>query len=161
MAAPAASQEQRRQVEAFRSVQPNRGAEGLSAAVVPDYTEALHSIREQVTALNAKLEKQEPKAPKALLDEIRSLSASVQAQEPVARRAISEELRSAVATLQNAETRVPKALAEEIHTIAANVRPDTRPQPSSSDQIKVLAASIESLKAKIGEDGKSISQTIF
>ena len=142
-----------RQVEAFRSVQPNRGAEGLSAAVVPDYTEALHSIREQVTALNAKLEKQEPKAPKALLDEIRSLSASVQAQEPVARRAISEELRSAVATLQNSETRVPKALAEEIHTIAANVRPDTRPQPSSSDQIKVLAASIESLKAKIGDEG--------
>ena len=142
-----------RQVEAFRGVQPNRGAEGLSAPVVPDYTEALHSIREQVTALNAKLEKQEPKAPKALLDEIRSLSASVQAQEPVARRAISEELRSAVATLQNSETRVPKALAEEIHTIAANVRPDTRPQPSSSDQIKVLAASIESLKAKIGEDG--------
>ena len=142
-----------RQVEAFRGVQPNRGAEGLSAPVVPDYTEALHSIREQVTALNAKLEKQEPKAPKALLDEIRSLSASVQAQEPVARRAISEELRSAVAALQNSETRVPKALAEEIHTIAANVRPDTRPQPSSSDQIKVLAASIESLKAKIGEDG--------
>jgi hypothetical protein len=141
-----------RQVEAFRGVQPNRGAEGLSAPVVPDYTEALHSIREQVTALNAKLEKQEPKAPKALLDEIRSLSASVQAQEPVARRAISEELRSAVATLQNSETRVPKALAEEIHTIAANVRPDTRPQPSSADQIKVLAASIESLKAKIGED---------
>jgi uncharacterized protein YicC (UPF0701 family) len=142
-----------RQVEAFRSVQPNRGAEGLSAPVVPDYTEALHSIREQVTALNAKLEKQEPKAPKALLDEIRSLSASVQAQEPVARRAISEELRSAVAALQNSETRLPRALAEEIHTIAANVRPDTRPQPSSSDQIKVLAASIESLKAKIGEDG--------
>jgi hypothetical protein len=142
-----------RQVEAFRIAQPNRGAEGLSAPVVPDYTEALHSIREQVTALNAKLEKQEPKAPKALLDEIRSLSASVQAQEPVARRAISEELRSAVAALQNSETRVPKALADEIHMIAANVRPDTRPQPSSSDQIKVLAASIESLKAKIAEEG--------
>ena len=141
-----------RQVEAFRGVQPNRGAEGLSAAIVPDYTETLHSIREQVTALNAKLEKQEPKAPKALLDEIRSLSASVQAQEPVARRAISEELRSAVSALQNSETRVPKALADEIHTIAANVRPDARPQPSSSDQIRVLAASIESLKSKIGED---------
>ncbi len=142
-----------RQVEAFRGAQPNRGAEGLSAPVVPDYTEALHTIREQVTALNTKLEKQEPKAPKALLDEIRTLSASIQAQESVARRAVAEELRTAVAALQNSEAKLPKTLAEEIHTIAANTRPDPRPQPSSADQIKVLAASIESLRTRLAEDG--------
>jgi hypothetical protein len=142
-----------RQVEAFRGVQPNRGAEGLSGTVVPDYTEALHSIREQVAALNTKLEKQEPKAPKALLDEFRSLSASIQGQEGVARRAVAEELRSAVAALQNSEARIPKVLTDEIRTISANTRPDARPQTSAADQIKVLAASIESLKARLAEDG--------
>ncbi len=143
-----------RQVEAFRTLQPARGPEGLTAAVMPDYTEALATIREQVAGLSVKFDKQqEPKAPKALVDEIRSLSASVQAQEPVVRRAITEELRTAVATLQNGEPKVSKALLEELHTISANTRPDPRPQPNVADQIKVLSASIESLKARIAEDG--------
>jgi hypothetical protein len=143
-----------RQVEAFRSLQPARGPEGLTAAVMPDYTEALATIREQVAGLSVKFDKQqEPKAPKALVDEIRSLSASVQAQEPVVRRAITEELRTAVATLQNGEPKVSKALLDELHTISANTRPDPRPQPNVADQIKVLSASIESLKARISEDG--------
>ncbi len=142
-----------RQVEAFRTAQP-RAAEGLSGPVMPDYTEALASIREQVTGLSVKFDKQqEPKAPKALVDEIRSLSASVQAQEPVVRRAITEELRNAVATLQNGEPKVSKALMDEIRTISANTKPDTRPQPNAGDQIKVLAASIESLKARLADDG--------
>ncbi len=143
-----------RQVEAFRSLQSARGPEGLTAAVMPDYTEALATIREQVAGLSVKFDKQqEPKAPKALVDEIRSLSASVQAQEPVVRRAITEELRTAVATLQNGEPKVSKALLDELHTISANTRPDPRPQPNVGDQIKVLSASIESLKARIAEDG--------
>ena len=143
-----------RQVEAFRTLQPARGPEGLTAAVMPDYTEALATIREQVAGLSVKFDKQqEPKAPKALVDEIRSLSASVQAQEPVVRRAITEELRTAVATLQNGEPKVSKALLDELHTISANTRPDPRPQPNVGDQIKVLSASIESLKARISEDG--------
>ena len=143
-----------RQVEAFRSLQPARGPEGLTAPVMPDYTEALAAIREQVAGLSVKFDKQqEPKAPKALVDEIRSLSASVQAQEPVVRRAITEELRTAVATLQNGEPKVSKVLLDELHTISANTRPDPRPQPNVADQIKVLSASIESLKARIAEDG--------
>ncbi len=143
-----------RQVEAFRTLQPARGPEGLTAPVMPDYTEALATIREQVAGLSVKFDKQqEPKAPKALVDEIRSLSASVQAQEPVVRRAITEELRTAVATLQNGEPKVSKALLDELHTISANTRPDPRPQPNVADQIKVLSASIESLKARIAEDG--------
>jgi HAMP domain-containing protein len=143
-----------RQVEAFRTLQPARGPEGLTGPVMPDYTEALATIREQVAGLSVKFDKQqEPKAPKALVDEIRSLSASVQAQEPVVRRAITEELRTAVATLQNGEPKVSKALLDELHTISANTRPDPRPQPNVADQIKVLSASIESLKARIAEDG--------
>ena len=103
--------------------------------------------------MNTKFDKQEPKAPKALVDEIRSLSASVQAQEPAARRAIAEELRTAVAALQNAEPKVSKALMEEIHTISANVRPqDLHPQASVADQIKVLTAAIEALKSRLAED---------
>jgi hypothetical protein len=143
-----------RQVEGFRTLQPARGPEGLTGPVIPDYTEALVTIREQVTAFSAKLDKQqEPKAPKALVDEIRSLSASVQAQEPVVRRAITEELRNAVATIQNGEPKVSKALMDEVRTISANTRPDPRPQPNVADQIKVLSASIDSLKSKIAEDG--------
>ncbi len=151
-----------RQVEAFRNARPNRGAEGLSAPVVPDYTEALHNIREQVTALNTKFEKQEPKAPKALLDEIRTLSASIQAQESVARRAVAAELRTAVAKLQDTETKFPKDLAKEIHTIAANTRPSSQSKPSSADQIKVLTASIESLKTRLARNsgGNSVANQV-
>jgi hypothetical protein len=42
---------------------------------------------------------------------------------------------------------------DEIRTISANVRSqDTRPQTAVSDQLKVLAASIDALKAKLSED---------
>lgn len=141
-----------KQIEALKAV-PARAPEIASVPAGPDYTDALEGIRTQISALNTKFERQEPKAPKALVDEIRSLSASVQAQEPNTRRAISEELRSAVATLQNAEPKVSKTLMDEIHTISANVRPaDLRPQASVIDQIKVLTASIEALKSRVAED---------
>jgi hypothetical protein len=144
-----------RQVEALKAMgmPAARAPESQAVAAGPDYTESLEDIREQIRALNTKFEKQEPKAPRALIDEIRSLSASVQAQEPNARRAIAEELRSAVAALQNAEPKVPKALMDEIRNISANVRTqDSRPQPAVSDQIKVLAASIESLRSRLSEN---------
>ncbi|MGC1584889.1 MAG: hypothetical protein ACLPJW_15515 [Rhodomicrobium sp.] len=141
-----------RQIEALKSA-PGRGPQIASLSASPAYTEALEEIRGQISALNTKFDKQEPKAPKALVDEIRSLSASVQAQEPAARRAIAEELRTAVAALQNAEPKVSKALMEEIHTISANVRPqDSHPQASVADQIKVLTAAIEALKSRLAED---------
>ena len=102
------------------------------------------------------LQNAEPKAPKALLDEMRSLNSSIQAQEPNVRRVVAEELRSAVANLQNTEPKVSKAILDEIRTIAANVktqeaRPQT-PQASVVDQIKVLQASVEALKAKLSEE---------
>ena len=143
-------------------------AEGLKAAAAPvaidrpapppapDYTEALSDIREQIKSLAVKVEKQEPKAPKALIDDIRALSASVQAQEPSARRAVAEEVRTAVATLQATEPKAPKALLEEVRAlsaaVAANAKAqDTRPQASVIDQIKVLQATIENLKAKVAD----------
>ena len=81
---------------------PSPRQTGHSTPPAPDYTDALQDIRDQVRALNAKAEKQEQKAPKALVDEIRALSASIQAQEPSLRRALGEEVRSAIATLQSA-----------------------------------------------------------
>ncbi len=142
-----------RQIDALKAAQPARAPDAVTAAAAPANAPALESIREEIAALSTKLEKQEPKAPKALVDEIRALSASVQAQEPVARRAIAEELRSAVVTLQNSEPKVPKALMDEVRNISANVRPDPKPQASVADQIKVLSASIESLKLKLAENG--------
>ena len=142
-----------RQVETLKGASLARVPQGETVAAGPDYTEVMQEIREQVRALNARFDKQEPKAPKALLDEIRLLNASVQAFEPATRRAIAEEVRTGLATLQNAEPKVPKALLDEIRTISANLRPlDSRPQPSVIDQIKVLAASIEALKERLGED---------
>jgi len=141
-----------RQVEALKAA-AGRAPEIPSISTAPDYSDALQDIRGQISALNSKFDKQEPKAPKALVDEIRSLSASVQAQEPSARRVIAEEVRSAVATLQNTEPKVPKVLMDEIRTISANVRPqDLRPQASIVDQIKVLTASIEALKSRLAEE---------
>jgi hypothetical protein len=138
-----------RQIEGLRGLQPARAPD--MTPVGRDYTETLASIRDQVGALGAKLDKQqEPKAPKALIDEIRSLSASVQAEEPVVRRAITEELRAAVATLQNGEPKVSKALMDEIRAISANTQ--SKPQTNVGDQIKVLSVSIEALKAKLSED---------
>ena len=110
-----------RQVQALKGTAV-RAPESQSTAAGPDYTESIEDIREQIRALNTKFERQEPKAPRALIDEIRSLSASVQAQEPNARRVIAEELRTAVAALQNAEPKVPRALMDEIRNISANVR---------------------------------------
>ncbi len=127
--------------------------ERAAPAPAPDYAEALQEIRDQLRALTVKFEKQEPKAPKALVDEIRSLSASVQTQEGNARRAVAEEVRSAVAVLQSAEPKAPKALMEEIRAISANIRAqESHPQVSVVDQIKVLQATVEALKAKISED---------
>ena len=74
-----------------------------STPPAPDYTDALQDIRDQVRVLNAKAEKQEPKAPKALQDEFRALSASIQAQEPNLRRIIGDELRSAVCRAEGAK----------------------------------------------------------
>ena len=89
-------------------------------------------------------------------EELKSLSSSIQSQEPNVRRAIAEEVRSAVATLLNAEPKVPKAILDEIRAISANAKTqETRPQTTQSsvvDQIKVLQASIELLKAKLLEE---------
>jgi hypothetical protein len=115
-----------------------------------EHTDALQDMRDQIRALNTKFDKQEPKAPKALVDEMRALNASIQTLEPNARRAMAEELRAAVTILQNAEPKVPKALMEEVRNIAANVRAqDLRPQVSVIDQIKILTAAVEALKAKL------------
>ena len=97
-----------------------------STPPAPDYTDALQDIRDQVRALNAKAEKQEPKAPKALQDEFRALSASIQAQEPNLRRIIGDELRSAVAeilslitAIQTQEANLRRALGEEVRSALA------------------------------------------
>jgi hypothetical protein len=139
-----------RQIETLRG-----GAQvGRSSETQADYSGPLRDIKEQLGALNTKIEKQEPKAPKALIDEIRLLSASVQTQEPNARRAIAEEVRNAVATLQNTEPKVNKALMDEIRAISANTRPADRPQASVVDQVKILAASIESLKTRLSNEAR-------
>jgi hypothetical protein len=145
-------------IDGLRQGQSRAADSTVAAASAPDHhNETLSELREQIRAINTKLEKSDNKAPKALLDEIRLLSASVQAQEPNVRRTIGEEVRGAVATLQNSEPKVPKALMEEVRNIAANVRSqDGRPQASVIDQIKLLAASVESLKARLpDESGRS------
>ncbi len=124
----------------------------LSASLHAQEPVTRRAIAEEVRSAVTVLQNAEPKAPKALIEEIRSLSASVQAQESVSRRVIAEEMRSAVTPLQNAEPKVPKALLDEIRTISANTRPlDGRPQVSVIDQIKILSANIESLKARLPE----------
>jgi hypothetical protein len=111
-----------------------------------DYSEEFSAIKEQIRQLTAKLEKQEPKAPKVLVDELRALSATVQSQESTMRRAVADEVRSAVTVLQNGEPRDPKALLDEIRNISASVKAqESRPQPSSVDQFKVLSAQIQAL----------------
>jgi hypothetical protein len=123
---------------------------GASMAAAPNYSESIREIRDQVQALSVKLEKQEPKAPKALVEDIRALSASIQAQESNTRRVVGDEVRQA---LQAAEPKVSKTLMDEIRTISANVRAlDQRPQVSIVDQLKVLQASVEGLKAKLAEE---------
>ena len=139
-------------VEALKAIPASRPSGGETASSGPDYSAALHDIRAQVLALQAKIDKQDGKPPRALMDELRSLSASIQTMEPATRRAVADEIRNAVAAMQNAEPKVPRALMDELRTIAANVKPAAAPQPSVSDQIKVLAASIEALKAQL-EDG--------
>jgi hypothetical protein len=144
-----------RQIEALKGGgQTGRSPETQASAPQADYSGPLRDIREQLNTINTKIEKQEPKAPKALIDEIRLLSASVQTQEPNARRAIAEEVRNAVATLQNTEPKVNKALMDEIRTISANTRPADRPQASVVDQVKILAASIESLKTRLSNEAR-------
>jgi len=116
-----------------------------------DYTDTLTDIREQVRGLALKMDKQEPKAPKALVDEIRSVGAAVQAQD-VGTRKVVEEVRTGFASLQNAEPKAPKALLDEVRTISANVSAQAaKPQVSVVDQIKILQASVESLKTRIAE----------
>lgn len=155
-------------LEEIRALARQSDSSRAQGAAVPpppkpmDYSDDLNDIRNDIKALTAKIEKQEPKAPKVLVDEIRSLSASIQSQEPAARKAIVEEIRNAVATLQNSENRLPKAFLDEIKVISASVRAqDTRPQSSVGDQIKVLNASIEGLKTKVpdqlAEDLKRIT----
>jgi hypothetical protein len=54
---------------------------------------------------------------------------------------------------------------DEVRTISANTRPTDRPQTSVVDQVKVLAASIDSLKARIspevhGSGNESVSAEV-
>ncbi len=113
-------------------------------------------IGEEVRSAVAISHNAEPKAPKAIVEELKSLSSSIQSQEPAVRRAVAEELRTAVASLQNAEPKVPKAILDEIRALSANAKAqETRPQtPQASlvDQIKVLQASVEALKARLSEE---------
>ena len=113
-------------------------------------------IGEEVRSAVANSQNAEPKAPKAIVEELKSLSSSIQSQEPAMRRAVAEELRAVVASLQNAEPKVPKAILDEIRALSANAKAqETRPQtPQASlvDQIKVLQASVEALKARLSEE---------
>jgi hypothetical protein len=137
-------------------------AAAIERPAAPDYSDTLRDIRDQVHTLGVKFDKQEPKAPKAVLDEIHALAASIQAQEPAQRRAVADEIRSAVATLQTAEPKVAKALMDEVRAISANVRAsDSRPQQVSVlDQLKVLQASVEALKAKLSEQDRGRDVTV-
>ena len=65
-----------RQVERMKSQTP--GAPTAVQTETVDYSDDLNSIKEQIKALSTKFDRQEPKAPKALVDEIRALSASVE-----------------------------------------------------------------------------------
>ena len=119
-------------------------------------------IGEEVRSAVANSQNAEPKAPKAIVEELKLLSSSIQSQEPAMRRAVAEELRAVVASLQNAEPKVPKAILDEIRALSANAKAqETRPQtPQASlvDQIKVLQASVEALKARLSEErGRSDS----
>lgn len=136
-----------KQIDAIKARPSGESSGGQTTASAADYSEELSEIKEQIKALNTKFERQEPKAPKALVDEIRALSASVQAQEPNTRRVIADELHSAVAALQNSEPRAPKALLDEVKNISATL---SRPQPSVVDQIKVLSAQIQALGDRAG-----------
>ncbi|WKW52448.1 hypothetical protein [Rhodomicrobium lacus] len=128
-----------------------------TATASPDYSDALTDIREQVRGLALKLDKQEPKAPKALVDEIRSLGAAVQAQDSGTRKVV-DEVRTGFASLQNAEPKAPKALVEEVRAISATISAQAaKPQVSVVDQIKILQASIESLKARLASGHESAS----
>ncbi|MBJ7542739.1 hypothetical protein [Rhodomicrobium udaipurense] len=130
-----------------------------AVAPAPDYSDTLTDIREQVRGLALKMDKQEPKAPKALVDEIRSLSTAVQAQDSGTKRVV-EEVRTGFASLQNAEPKTPKALVEEVRAISATISAQAaKPQVSVVDQIKILQASIESLKARLasGQSGGATS----
>ncbi|MFT4079233.1 hypothetical protein [Rhodomicrobium sp.] len=128
-----------------------------TATAAPDYSDALTDIREQVRGLALKLDKQEPKAPKALVDEIRSLGAAVQAQDGGTRKVV-DEVRTGFASLQNAEPKAPKALVEEVRAISATISAQAaKPQVSVVDQIKILQASIESLKARLASGHESAS----
>ena len=139
-----------RQVETLKA-QPaavSSSGQPQPQAAAPDYSEEFSTIREQIRSLNTKFDKQEPKAPKALVDEIRALSASVQSQDPNVKRAVIDEIHTAVATLQNAEPRAPKAVIDEIKTISANIKAQES-RASVYDQVRVLSASVEALKAKL------------
>ncbi len=111
------------------------------------------AVADELRSAVASLQNAEPKAPKALLDELKALSSSLQSQEPNMRRAVADELRSAVASLQSAEPKVAKAMMDEIRAITASVKAQEarpqNPQASVVDQIKVLQATVESLKTKI------------
>jgi len=138
-----------RQLELVRSgVQSSRVSDSTGTASLPDYSSSFEAIREEVRALGAKFDKQEPKAPKALVEEMRSLSASIQTQDAALKRALSD----AVAALQNAEPKVSKTVMDELHTISANTKPADRPQTSVVDQIKVLTSSVDSLKARLSNE---------
>jgi hypothetical protein len=145
-----------RQIADLKAQPAAATAEAAPAAAPASDDGDLNDIRDQIKALNAKFDKQEPKAPKALVDEIHSLTASVQALEPTTRHAVSDEVRSAVSALQgSAEPRGTKAVLDELRSISAALKaqePRSQPQPSVIDQIKVLNATMESLKARVPED---------
>ncbi len=162
-----------RQIESLRASGGGNGASQPQAASstpamsMPDYRDSFDTVSDQFKALNAKIDKQEPRAPKVLLDEIRSLSAMVQAQEPYARRVMTEEIRGAVATLQNAEHKPSKALLDEIKGMSASLKSqESRLQAQAAvlDQIRSLNQAVEALRVKMpdsmGEDLKRVSVQI-
>ena len=137
----------------------------ISTPPARDYTEALQDIRDQVRAVNTKLEKQEPKAPKALMDDIRALSASIQTQEPGLRRALGEEVRAAVASLQSGEQKAPKALVEELKSLSSSIQAqEPALRRALGEEVHAAVASLQSGEQKapkaLAEELKSLSSSI-
>ncbi len=139
------------QIEALRS--PTSRAQAGSApasAQVADYAEALRNMRDEVHALGAKLDKQEPtKAPKALADEIHALSAALQTRDPISRKVIGDEVRTALAASQNSDSKSPKALLEEIRSINASIQGQAAAtQRAIGDQIRAAIEPLQNAEPK-------------
>ncbi len=93
-------------------------------AAAPDYSETLRDIREQVHGLSVKFDKQEPKAPKALIDDVHALSASVAAAPDYSEaiRDIREQVRGLGVKFDKQEPKAPKALVDDIRALSASIQ---------------------------------------